>query len=87
MVAIFGLDGGFSIFDALDFVLIFETMERDNAASQTRRSGLNIVMVPRTTVSRGAYQGDGATDLSAQRRATRTAHHVRRHGAAGRSFR
>ena len=30
MVAIFGFDGGISIFDALDFVLIFETMERDN---------------------------------------------------------
>ena len=30
MVAIFGFDGGISIFDALNFVLIFETMERDN---------------------------------------------------------
>jgi hypothetical protein len=39
VVAIFGFDGGISIFDALDFVLIFETMERDNAASQPRRSG------------------------------------------------
>ena len=30
MVAIFGFDGGISIFDALDVGLIFETMERDN---------------------------------------------------------
>ena len=30
MVAIFGFDGGISIFNALDVGLIFETMERDN---------------------------------------------------------
>ena len=30
MVAIFGFDGGISIYDALDVGLIFETMERDN---------------------------------------------------------
>ena len=30
MVAIFEFDGGISIFDALDFVLNFETMERNN---------------------------------------------------------
>ena len=30
MVAIFGFDGGISIFDALGFVLIFEMMERDS---------------------------------------------------------
>ena len=32
MVAIFGFDGGISIFNALDVGLIFETMERDNKA-------------------------------------------------------
>ena len=37
MVAIYGFDGGISIYDALNFVLIFETMERDNAASPARR--------------------------------------------------
>ena len=30
MVAIFGFDGGISIVDVLDFVLILETMERNN---------------------------------------------------------
>ena len=34
MVAIFGSDGAIFIFDALDFVLIFEMMEHGNAVSQ-----------------------------------------------------
>jgi hypothetical protein len=37
--AIFGFDSGITIFYALDFVLIFEMIKRDNAASKTRRSG------------------------------------------------
>ena len=36
MVAILGVDSGMFIVDALEVVLIYETMEHDNAASQSQ---------------------------------------------------
>ena len=39
VVAIFEFGGGISVGDALDLVLNFEMMERNNAASKARRSG------------------------------------------------
>ena len=64
MVAIFGSDGGFSIFEALNFVFVSEIMESDNVASKTRRSGLRRVGPPTVAVTSSVHPVASTVDAT-----------------------